>query len=104
MDFWLAGQLWMKQMQMCVSVAFFTTSESKHMHRTRAPLDPLCFRGCGSECQQVHAFLCSRISAPACTWLRVLCVRMCVCVYIQGSVRSLCMLLLLDQKREKGRR
>lgn len=46
MDFWLAGQLRMKQMQMCASVAFFSISESKHMHRTRAPLDPLCLCGC----------------------------------------------------------
>lgn len=58
MNFWLAGQLWMKQMQMCASVAFFTTSESKHMHRTRAPLDPLCLCGCVlSASKRMHSYV-----------------------------------------------
>lgn len=72
MEFSLEERLWMKQMQIYVSMPSFNIMESKDSDRTRAQLDAcLCVYGC----QRVHAF-------PN------ICVHVCVCVGVGGGTLS----------------
>lgn len=73
MGFSLEERLWMKQMQIYVSMPSFNIMESKDSDRTRAQLDAcLCVYGC----QRVHAF-------PN------ICVHVCVCVGVGGALSVL---------------
>lgn len=86
MGFSLEERLWMKQMQIYVSMPSFNIMESKDSDRTRAQLDAcLCVYGC----QRVHAF-------PN------ICVHVCVCawewewgVHSQFLVMCVCLRLCL---------
>lgn len=103
MGFSLEERLWMKQMQIYVSMPSFNIMESKDSDRTRAQLDAcLCVYGC----QRVHAFpnICVHVCVCAWEWgVHSQFLVMCVCLRLCLLFRDAAVLWSKGEaQREKG--
>lgn len=103
MEFSLEERLWMKQMQIYVSMPSFNIMESKDSDRTRAQLDAcLCVYGC----QRVHAFpnICVHVCVCAWEWGGALSVLGYVCLFKAVFAFQGCCCSVIKRRSTKGER